>query len=272
LSTLLLDGARRDLIQGTGTVVAVAGGATLQTASGKHAPAPSFVGQTFAPGDTLTTDSTGTVTVAFPDSLVVQLGPHNQLRQTQSTAYRTGTRSHWFQTGSGLVRTYNPKDVVVALVNASGSGAIGGGSLAFGGKAPARAQELARYSTQPSVFERIETVLWWPLDTALGRLGITTRGTFQGTDSQRRDECRAVCRGLMTILPTAAGLPEGSLIPVESLSLPETLLPQAQRSIAGPYIVLARRGSSFLAQVTARDSEGTTFTVTTQGVQEKRKK
>jgi hypothetical protein len=270
LAILLLDGARRDVLHATASVVAVKGGATLQTASGKHAPAPSFVGQSYSLGDTLATDATGSVTLAFPDGTVIGLGPKNSLQQTQSSAYRNGLRSRWFAVGDGPLQVYNPSDSRIALINPKGGGILGGGSTNnkfFGGSAAAN---LARYSVKPNALTGLERAVWWPLDTLLGKLGVMGLGTFRGTDSQRRDECQQICLALQKVLPTTSPSTSG-LVPLASLGLSSELTELGSRCVSGPYVLIARTGPGFMVQLTARDSQETEFTVTAQGIKTRTK-
>ncbi|WP_309714351.1 hypothetical protein [Armatimonas sp.] len=270
LTGLLLDGARRDLTQSTGTVVAVKGGVILQIASNKRPPSPSFIGQTFSQGDTLTTDATGTVNIAFPDGIVVQLGPHNQLRSLQSSTYRNGKQNRWLQTGTGPIQFYNPRDVWVALIQTNGGGAMGGGTQnnAFFGSSGAKA--LAPYSQNLGFFGSLEKAAWWPLDFLLSKFGVMHRGTIQSTDSQRLDEAKSIARTLQATLPSAAGLPQGTLIPLSNLGLSTEQLTKAQQCLAGPVLTLQQRGKNFVAEVTVRNSVGTRLRITPQGIQERK--
>lgn len=274
IGVLLADGARRDLLHGLGTVVSVSGGVTLQTASGKSAPAQSFVGQSVGLGDSLTTAADGNVTVTYLDGTVARLGPSNQLRQTQSTSFRNGSSSRWFQTGSGPLQLYNPNPrAFIALVNPNGGAILGGGSTSGGSYfAGSSVTTLSRYSVKQGALVGLERAVWWPLDALLGKIGVSNRGTLTSTDSQRRSECRSIALGLQKVLPTATGLPEGSVIALSQLSLPTALQQSAEKAVEGPYLLLKHRGVNFSAQLTARDSERTVFTITPQGVQETRKK
>ena len=79
---LLIDGCRRDLAHGSGTVRAFQLGASLQTSRGSLSPC--FLGQSVAVGDTVQTDGRSTVTIAFTDGTVLHLLPDTQVQLVQS--------------------------------------------------------------------------------------------------------------------------------------------------------------------------------------------
>ena len=271
LSLLLLDGARRDVSHGFASVVAVTGGATLQTASGKSAPAPSFVGQSYSLGDTLATDGTGTVIVAFPDGSVVQLGPLSQLRLSQSDAFRNGRRLRHFQLMSGSALTYGSSDLTTSFtVPGSDKTAQKNGGFAFDtrrGFSPSSPSALGRYAAKPGFLVGLERVAWWPLDTLLGQLGIMGSGTLLTTDNQRRDACSTTCVALQQALRNMPSLPVNEPLALETFGLTADELSAAQRVVAGPTVLIEQAGANFIAVVRARDSAGTVFKITPQGVQ-----
>ena len=272
LSILMLDGARRDISHGSASVVAVTGGATLQTGSGKSAPAPSFVGQSYSLGDTLVTDVTGSVTLAFADGSVVRLGPQSQLRLSQSDAFRNGRRMRHFQLPFGSVLVYGPNDLATGFVVPGSEKTVQKkGGFAFDtrhGYTVGSPSSLAHFAPRTGFLAGIERVIWWPLDTLLGKLGIMGRGTLFTTDSQRRRACRTACVTLQRALGASAGLAIGQPLPLESFNLAAEDLSAAKKAIAGPTVVIEQAGPNFLARVRARDSAGTVFKITPQGVQE----
>ncbi|WP_395141276.1 FecR domain-containing protein [Armatimonas sp.] len=276
LSILLLDGARRDVSHGFASVVAVTGGATLQTARGKSAPAPSFVGQSYSLGDTLVTDGTGTVTVVFPDGSVVQLSPQSQLRLSQSDAFRNGRRLRHFELTSGSALVYGSADLATRfVVPGSDKTAQKNGGFAFDvrrGLSPGSPSALARYAAKPGFLVGLERVAWWPLDTLLGQLGIMGSGTLLTTDNQRRDACRRVCLDIHKALSGASNLPTGQPLPLEMFGLSAEPQSTGKSAIAGPNVILTQAGGNFIALVRARDSVGTVFKITSQGVQAQQQK
>lgn len=271
LSLLLLDGARRDVSHGFASVVAVTGGVTLQTASGKSAPAPSFVGQSYSLGDTLVTDGTGTVTVAFPDGSIVHLSPLSQLRLSQSDAFRNGRRLRHFQLTSGSALLYGSADLTTSLVvPGSDKTAKKKGGFAFDarqGFSPGSPSALGRYAAKPGFLVGLERVAWWPLDTLLGQLGIMGSGTLLTTENQRRDACRTTCVALQKALRTMPSLPINEPLALETFGLTADELSAAQKAVAGPSVLIEQAGANFIAVVRARDSVSTVFKVTPQGIQ-----
>jgi hypothetical protein len=267
LTVLLLDGARRDITHSTAHVVAVTGGVTLQTANNTHAPAQSFVGQTYALGDTITTDATGTVTLAFSDSTVIQLGPNNQLQQTQSDSYRTGIRRRYFQTGVGPLQIHNPSNVKLTLAASNGGGIeMGGGGMSNAYFGSNNAASLARYATRPGFLEGVERIVWWPLDLILGKLGVMSRGTLLGTDSQRLQDAQTICKALQKTIPTQTSLVTGKPIPLDSLGLSADELELAKQAITGGTITLKSAGPGFVARLKVHDSMESVLEVTAQNI------
>ena len=132
-------------------------GAALQTASGKSAP--SFKGQSFGPGDSLTTDATGSVTLTFLDGSVVQLAPNSQLRLTQSDSFRNGQQRRQFQLASGSALVYGPANLETRFATPHGATAVKKGSFAFAvsrGVSVDSGTSLVRYAVQPGALARVE--------------------------------------------------------------------------------------------------------------------
>ena len=274
LAALLLDGARRDMAYGAASVVAFTPGSALQTASGKSAP--SFIGQSFAQGDTLSTDTTGSVTLAFLDGCVVRLSPGSQLRLTQSDAFRNGRRRRQFELTSGSALVYAPNHLETRFATPTGVRGMKGGSFRFDsqrGVLPDGASAITRYAHKPGLFVRIERAVWWPLDFVLSKVGIMGAGTLVKTDSQRRDDAHTACVALQrALISHTATLPVGKELPLEQSGLTGDALKQAQSSLAGPSFILAPGGGGFVATVTARDSAATDFTVTPSRIDAVKKK
>lgn len=270
VTILLLDGARRDISHGSATVVAFTPSSTLQTASGKSAPAPSFIGQSLGIGDTLTTDTIGSATLAFPDGTVVQLEPQSQLRLLQSDAFRDGTGQRQFQLVQGSALVYAPSHFTTGFVTGAGKVFQKAGSFhihAERGISVESGSSLGRYAVKQGSLAGLERVVWWPLDTLLSKLGIMGAGTLLTTDSQRRDTCREVAHELQKALISNTAIPSGEGVSIESLGLRPEVQAQAQRSLIGPYLALSRTGAHFTARFTARDSSRTVFTVTESQIQ-----
>jgi hypothetical protein len=272
LTGLLLDGARRETLHSSSFVVAFSPGARLRTTKGTSSP--SFVGQSFSRGSSFSTDATGRVTLAFRDGSVVELGPRSQLTLMQSDAFRNGQKRRQFQLSSGSARVLASPETETRFVTAEGIVGSKKGSFLFTvgrGVSADSAASLARHALKPSFLQSIERGVWWPLDTLLSRLGIMGAGTILTTDSQRRDACRTAGVALQkALISSGASLSPGKELSLESAGLSGDALTQAQAAIRGPGFVLVQSGSNFVATVVARDSAGTRFALTPQGIQERK--
>jgi hypothetical protein len=264
LTGLLLDGARREVLHSNGSVVAFSPGASLQTAKGTNSP--SFVGQSFSLGSSFSTDATGSVTLAFLDGSVVEIGPRSQLTLMQSDAFRNGQKRRQFQLSSGSARVLASPETETRFVAADGTLGSKKGSFLFTvgrGVSADSAPGLARHAIKPSFLQSIERGVWWPLDTLLSKLGVMGAGTILTTDSQRLDACRTACVALQkALISSGASLPQGKELSLESAGLSGDALTQAQTVIRGPSFILAQSGSNFVATVVARDSAGTKLQIT----------
>lgn len=274
LTVLLLDGARRDISHGTASVAAFTPASTLQTASGKSAPAPSFIGQSLSLGDTLTTDMMGSATLAFPDGSVVQVEPNSQLRLLQSDSFRNGVRLRQFQLLQGSALVYGPSALQTSFLTSSGKTLRRAGSFHIDSKhgiSVNNGSSVTRFAVRPGTLVGIERAVWWPLDTLLGKLGIMGAGTILTTDSQRRATAREVARALQKALISNTSIPAGDAVALDAFGLRDELQTQAQRVIRGPYLTVRRTGAHFVATLTVRDSVGTTLTLTESQVTESTK-
>ena len=269
LGFLLFDGARRDALHGTATVVALSGNAALQTAKGKLAP--SFIGQSFSVGDALVTDSTGVVTLAFPDGTVLEVAPNTQLALLQSDSFRNSRRYRLFSVLTGKATVYATglhfthfagPNLKLETRQLSCQFTTPGGITSL-----PTASRLAKYSTKNTTLIQLENALWAPGNALLNAAGITESGTLFGTASQRKADCLTVGKALQAaIKQNPELLASNRWIPLESLSLPEQTLSLARRCVVGPVVRVADATLFF----TARDARATPFVVTSTGVREDR--
>lgn len=265
LAFLLFDGARRDAAHGTATVVALQGNAALQTAKGKLAP--SFVGQNYSVGDSLTTDDTGTVTLAFLDGSVLQVAPRSQVTLVQSDSFRNNHRYRLFSvltgkatvyaTGFHFTRFIGPNlKLETRQLSCQFTASSGITSL------PA-ASRLAKYSAKSTTLIRLENALWAPGNALLNAIGIMGSGTLFGTDSQLKADCLSVGKALQAATKQNPELlASNRWVPLESLNLPTQTLTLARRCVVGPAV----QASGGVLLFTARDARATYYSVTPTGV------
>lgn len=265
LAFLLFDGARRDAAHGTATVVALQGNAALQTAKGKLAP--SFIGQSYSVGDSLTTDDTGTVTLAFPDGSVLEVAPRSQVALVQSDSFRNSRRYRLFSVLTGKATVYATgfhfthfigPNLKLETRQLSCQFTAPGGITSL-----AAASRLAKYSIKNSTLIRLENALWAPGNALLNAAGVTGSGTLLGTESQLKADCHTVGKALQAaIKQNPELLASDRWIPLESLSLPAQTLTLARRCVVGPVVRVATGGLFF----TARDARNTYYVVRPTGV------
>lgn len=265
---LLVDGARRDASHGTATVSAFQPGAIVQTERGTRVPC--FVGQAFSLGDSLLTDDTSSVTVAFPDGSVLQIPARSQVTLSQSDAFRNGRRFRYFTLLRGEALLYAPKEIETGFSLPGVPLQTRQGSFRFeeklGAVVSASTAALGRFSVKPGALVGLERLLWLPGDFVLSHLGVGSLGTLSGTDAQRKEECRKVASQLQKRF--RAQPPSAGAYSLDILNLEQEDSARARASVKGLLVEVRQGGRDFVAQLTARDSAATRFRITTNQIVE----